>query len=83
MELRRLGLFSNVSVILGTTSDDGAMHFAQQGMDLSTIDQGLTPHDQHRYLNMFVNRRVQDRYSFQRQTFAYEYAETDYVLPPG
>ena len=32
---------------------------------------------------MFTNRRVQERYSFQRQTFAYEYAETDYVLPPG
>jgi hypothetical protein len=67
---------------LGTTSDDGAIHLAQQQINLATIDQGLSLHDQHAYLNMFVNRRVQDRYTFQRQTFAYEYAETDYVLPP-
>jgi hypothetical protein len=69
--------------MLGTTSDDGAIHFAQQPINLAVIDNGFSLHDQHAYLNMFVNRRVQDRYSFQRQTFAYEYAETDYVLPPG
>ncbi|CAF3379278.1 unnamed protein product [Rotaria socialis] len=83
IELRRLGLFANVSVILGTTSDDGAIHFAQQPINLAVIDKGFSLHDQHAYLNMFINRRVQDRYSFQRQTFAYEYAETDYVLPRG
>lgn len=70
-------------MILGTTSDDGAIHFAQQSINLAGIDKGFTRYDQHSYLNMFVNRRVQDRYSFQRQTFAYEYAETDYVLPRG
>jgi hypothetical protein len=68
---------------LGTTSDDGALHLAQQSNQLPVIDQGLSSHDQHAYLNLFVNRRVQDRYSFHRQTFAYEYAETDYVLPRG
>ncbi|CAF1043161.1 unnamed protein product [Rotaria sp. Silwood1] len=83
IELRRLGLFANVSVILGTTSDDGAIHFAQQSINLAIIDKGFSQYDQHAYLNMFVNRRIQDRYSFQRQTFAYEYAETDYVLPRG
>ena len=78
-----MGLFANLSVILGTTSDDGAIHFAQQPINLAVIDKGFSLHDQHAYLNMFTNRRVQDRYSFQRQTFAYEYAETDYVLPQG
>jgi hypothetical protein len=68
---------------LGTTSDDGAIHFAQQPINLAVIDKGFSLHDQHAYLNMFTNRRVLDRYSFQRQTFAYEYEETDYVLPPG
>ena len=83
MELRRLGLFANMSVILGTTSDDGALHLAQQPINLAIIDKGFTLHDQHSYLNMFVNRRVQDRYSFHRQTFTYEYEATDYLLPSG
>ena len=68
---------------MGTTSDDGALRFAEQSINLPTIDKGISNHDQHVYLDMFVNRRVQDRYIFRRQTFAYEYAGTDYVLPQG
>ncbi|CAF1409421.1 unnamed protein product, partial [Didymodactylos carnosus] len=82
IELRRLGLFANVSVMIGTTSDESAEYIAQQ-MNSYTIENGLSKHDFDQYINSYTNKLVQDYYSFERQKFTYEYVESEYILPMG